>query len=178
MNATRRPNRPGCHLHARSTATLLLACAACAALLLLTACGVTAGASASSTKGTSPAQPLTGHTAVRPCTGTYAVAGAKAPSLVLTLQTPNQTGAARVGDVAQVRLPITHHWTLASVPSGLEMLGPPAQQDAQLDVCFWNFKLDKAGTYVLAFSGATPCDPKMSSCQPATATARFTITVR
>ena len=177
MNATRRTDPSARHPRARSAMTLLLACAACGALLALAACGVTAGASPSSTKGASPAQPLTGHVAVRPCTGAYAVAGAKAPSLVLTLQTPNQAGTVRIGDVVQVRLPITHHWTLASVPSGLELLGPPAQQDAQLDVCFWNFKLDKAATYVLAFTGATPCDPKVSGCQPASATARFTITV-
>lgn len=177
MNAIRRSDPPDRYSHARSAVMLLLACAACVALLALAACGVTAGASPSGTKGPSTAQPLIGHVAVRPCTGTYAVAGAKAPSLVLTLQTPNQAGAARVGDVVQVRLPITHHWSLTSVPSGLQLVGPPAQQDAQLDVCFWNFKVGKAGTFVLTFTGATPCDPKVTSCQPSSVTARFSLSV-
>jgi hypothetical protein len=176
MKAFWRLNRSGRPHPARPMAGFLLASLACVALLALAACGVTSSTQSGAQSGSHP-QVLTGHTAVRPCTGPFAAASAQAPKLILTLQTPNLAGTAQVGDVVQVRLPVTNHWTLASVPNGLRLTGLPAQQDAQLNVCFWTFKVSATGTYQLSFTGVTPCDPSTSGCQQTSTTERFTLAV-
>lgn len=177
MNAIWRPDHAGHRLHTHSAVTVLLACTACIALLALAACGVTSSAAPGGAQSTSRGQPFNAGAAVRPCSGPYASATEAAPALVLTLQTPGQSGSARIGQVMQVQLPITRHWTLISVPNGLQLVGEAAQQDAQRGVCFWNFKMATAGTYVIGFTGVTPCDPSAAICQQTTQTQRFTLTV-
>lgn len=177
MNAMRQPLQSGRRLRAHGSVMVLLACAACAALLGLAACGVTTTASGApgGSHSSSPGKPITAGMAVRPCSGPYASASSAAPALVLTLKSPDQAGSARVGQVVQVQLPITHHWDLISVPTGLQVVGDAAQQDARQSVCFWNFKVATAGKYVIGFTGVTPCDPSVTLCQQTTDTERFTL---
>lgn len=181
MNVTRcpNPNRPSTRLHAQATMTILLACAAFAALLVLAACGVSSAAAPSGAQpqhtSSGPGTPYNPFASVRPCSGPYANAGDSATALVLTLQTANQSGSVRVGQVAQVQLPISHQWSLITVPKGLQLVGAAAQQDTQRNVCFWDFQVTTAGTYVIGFIGITQCDPKAAICQQSTVTQRFTL---
>lgn len=181
MNAMQQAVQPGRRLNAHPRVALLLASVvACAALLGLAACGVTTSASGASggAHSSNPGKPVNVGMAVRPCSGPYASASSAAPALVLTLKSQNQAGSARVGQVVQVQLPITHHWDLISVPNGLQLVGEAAQQDARQSVCFWNFKVAMAGKYVIGFTGVTPCDPSVTLCQQTTDTERFTLTAQ
>lgn len=181
MNASPRPLLPNPHplahppAHAQITRAILLAGCVCAALLALAACGVTPSVSAGSAQHTNPGAPYNPRATVRPCSGPYASATAVTPALVLTLQTAEQAGSAHVGQVAQVQLPISHQWSLIAVPNGLQLVGQAAQQDAQRNVCFWDFQVRAAGTYVIGFIGVTQCDVKPGACQQSTETQRFTL---
>jgi hypothetical protein len=116
-----------------------------------------------------------GGMAVRPCPGAVSDATQVGP-LALTLTQSNAAGSLHVGEDAQVRLPASLHWTLTSQPSNMSMQGVAGGQDSTLDVCFWTFKAQSAGSATLRFSGVQPCD-QPGSCSNATTEQDFTITV-
>ena len=97
------------------------------------------------------------------------------PALVLTLQTPNKSGTAHVGDFVQVRLPITNHWSIQSASSTLSMLQPAGFQDQRLDVCAWNFRAKSAGDATLSFTGLPLCDQPNKPCPQYALAEAFTV---
>lgn len=101
----------------------------------------------------------------------------QAGALALILTPSSAAGALHVGDEAQVRLPATLHWTLASQPpSLLSAVGTAGGQDTSLNVCYWTFKAQSAGSATLHFSGVQPCD-QPSGCDTAVTEQDVTITV-
>jgi len=161
-----------------ATACLLLA------MLALAACGAagqsrgtTAGASSGAASGTTSVGSIPGGgMAVRPCPGQVSDAGAVG-ALALTLTTSHSTGSVQVGQLAQVRLPTTDHWTLTGQPMRLTGVGEAGGQDTTLNVCYWTFRAVSAGTTTLYFSGAPPCDPPAVACSNLVVEQQFTITV-
>ena len=93
-----------------------VATSAVVSALTLAGCGISSGSVTYGPGAGSTTTPGTGHTggtSIRPCSGPWAsVNVAGTPALVLTLQTPSKSGAAQVGDLVQVRLPITNHWSI------------------------------------------------------------------
>jgi hypothetical protein len=116
-----------------------------------------------------------GGMAVRPCPGDVSDA-TQAGALALILTPGNSAGSLRVGEQAQVRLPAALHWTLTSQPTLLSAVGVAGGQDTTLNVCYWTFRAQTAGSETLNFSGAQPCD-QPSSCDTSTTPYTFTITV-
>ncbi len=115
--------------------------------------------------------------AVRPCPGPYAsVAQAGTPALVLTDAAPS--GGVHVGDLVQVRLPSTQHWTFDNHPGPLDLVQPAGAQDAQMNVCFWTFRARTTGSVTLYFTGTQPCEGPGTACSTATVPKSFTVSVR
>lgn len=145
--------------------------------LSLGACGAatqaqqSGGASSGAHGGSIPG----GGMAVRPCPGQVGDAQSMGP-LALTLTQSDATGSMRVGEFAQVRLPSTLHWTLTTPSALLGSVGPAGGQDSSLNVCYWTFRAQSAGSATLAFSGAVPCD-NPGACSNAITQQTFTITV-
>lgn len=153
------------------------------ATLALGACGAApqpanhgaAGAGSTSAGSTSVGSIPGGGMAVRPCPGVVSDATqAGAPALILTPD--NLAGSLHVGEQAQVRLPATLHWTLTNQPTLLSAVGVAGGQDTTLNVCYWTFKAQSAGSEALHFSGVQPCD-QPGSCDTSTTPYTFTITV-
>ena len=154
-------------------ATLALAACGAAGRSSSTAGGaVSSSASATSRVGSIPG----GGMAVRPCTGQISDA-ASVGALALTLTPSHSTGSLHVGQLAQVRLPATDHWTLTGQPAHLTGVGEAGGQDTTLNVCYWTFRADSAGTITLYYSGAPPCDPPAVACSNVMIAQQFTITV-
>jgi hypothetical protein len=99
------------------------------------------------------------------------------PALVLTPQTPNQTGTAHAGDLVQVRLPSAVLWNLQSASTNIAMLQPAGFQDPQLNVCAWNFRAQSAGDAVLSFTGLPLCDQPGKPCPQFALAETFTVHV-
>lgn len=163
--------------------SLTFGAAACLllAMLALAACGAagrstgTAGSGAAT--GTASVGSIPGGgMAVRPCTGQVSDA-ASVGALALTLTPSHSTGSVRVGQLAQVRLPATDHWTLTGQPAHLTGVGEAGGQDTTLNVCYWTFRAISAGTITLYYSGAPPCDPPAVACSNTMISQQFTITV-
>ncbi|HEX8995416.1 MAG TPA: hypothetical protein VF812_05260 [Ktedonobacterales bacterium] len=154
-----------------------------AATLALGACGASAQSSASRSQ--QPAATSTsaggmipgGGMAVRPCPGAVSDA-TQVGAVALTLTPSASSGALHVGELAQVRLPASLHWTLASQPTSLASVATAGGQDTSLNVCYWTFRAQSAGSVTLRFSGVQPCDnPPSNTCSSATTEQDFTITV-
>jgi hypothetical protein len=145
--------------------------------LALGACGAApqaqrgGGASSDAHGGSIPG----GGMAVRPCPAQVGDAQSMGP-LSLTLTQSDVTGSMRVGEFAQVRLPSTLHWTLTTPSTLLSSVGPAGGQDSSLNVCYWTFRAQSAGSATLAFSGAVPCD-NPGACSNAITQQTFTVTV-
>jgi hypothetical protein len=177
--------RPRRTVAAFFTLSLLLGALA----LLVAGCGAasTVGGAGSAATATATPRPHTGPQegglTVRPCPGPWgSVSGAGTASEVLTPATASHTSQAHLGDLVQVQLPTNMHWAYQSGASSsgsggsLQMLSPAGLQDAQQDVCVWNFRAVSAGSATLTFQGMPLCDPN----QPCTTTAQqltFTVDV-
>lgn len=150
------------------------------ATLALGACGATpqktqAAGTSTTTNTTSVGSIPGGGMAVRPCPGAVSDA-TQAGAIALVLTPSSASGSLHVGDLAQVRLPASEHWTLLSQPALLASVATAGGQDSSLNVCFWTFRAQSAGSETLKFSGAQPCD-NPGSCSNATTEQDFTITV-
>src|SRR5487761_1895300 len=139
---------------------------ALAALVALSGCG---GAMSSATTGGGTTSATTGGSfpggamVVRPCPGlTGDASGAGALALILTRN--NASGSLPVGELAQVRLPATLHWTLTTQSPLLASVGTAGGQDTTLNVCYWTFRAVSAGSVTLRYSGVQPCDPPAIPC--------------
>lgn len=150
-------------------------------VLILAGCGassstVTYGLGAGTI--TTPTAGHPGRTSIRPCTGPWAsVNVAGTPALVLTPQTPDQTGTAHAGDLVQVRLPIAVHWNLQSASANMAVLQPAGFQDPQLNVCAWSFRARSAGDATLSFTGLPLCDQPSKPCPQFALAETFTVHV-
>ncbi len=162
----------------RGLAAGALVCAL-AATLALGACGSVAPQSrpgGATTDGTSGGQVIPGGVmAVRPCPGVVGPA-AQVGAVTLILTRDHAAGSLRVGELAQAQLPATLDWTLTSQPDLLSSVGVAGGQDATLNVCYWTFRAQSAGSVTLRFSGAQPCDTP-GGCSNVTTEQDFTITV-
>lgn len=152
---------------------------ALASTLALGACGRAAlaqqGAGASSGTASVGGAPR-GGMAVRPCPGQ--VGDASQVGAIALILTPNRTsGSLHIGELAQVRLPVAMHWTLNNQPSGLTGVGEAGGQDTTLNVCYWTFRAQSAGSATLNYSGTPPCDPSAGACSNVIVASRFTVTV-
>lgn len=176
--------------HGMTQRALTSGAAACllVATLALGACGTptqtqsstgTTGGTASAATATSTASGGVipgGGMAVRPCPGQVSDA-TQVGALSLTLTQKNSTGSLQVGELVQVRLPTTLHWALNNQPTHLTSVGEAGGQDTTLNVCYWTFRAQSAGTDTLNFSGTQPCDNVTTGCDQAIILQRFTITV-
>ncbi len=113
--------------------------------------------------------------AIRPCPGAVSDA-TQAGSIALILTPGQSSGSLHVGELAQVRLPTTEHWTLLSQPSLLASVATAGGQDNALNACFWTFRAQSAGGETLKFSGMAPCE-QPGACSTAAVEQDFTITI-
>lgn len=114
--------------------------------------------------------------AVRPCPGTTGGA-ADAGALALVLTSSAASGDLHVGELAQVRLPASLHWTLDGQTDHLTGVGSAGAQDSALNVCYWTFRATSLGSATLHFSGVQPCEGPASGCSTVAVDQNFTITV-
>ena len=122
------------------------------AALVLAGCGVSTGASPAVGSTHTPSSSVN----AMPCNGpTGSVNAAGMPALVLTPTATN--GQAHVGDLIQVRVPVTNHWDFNAGLSGLAPLQPAAVRDLTANVCFWNFRGQSAQDVKLSFSEGALC---------------------
>lgn len=145
-------------------AALALASCALVALLTLAGCGITTTASGGAA-GSAPNASATATASAAASSRASACPGpagsvndAGVPALVLTPQTANHTGSARVGALVQVRLPDVSHWDYRGT-GGLTPLAPAGVHDASVGVCVWNFRPASAGTVRLSFARSAICHP-------------------
>lgn len=138
--------------------------------------GTTGGSAATATSTASGGVIPGGGMAVRPCPGQVSDA-TQVGALALTLTKNNSTGSLHVGELAQVRLSATLHWALNSQPTHLTSVGEAGGQDTTLNVCYWTFRAESAGTDTLNFSGTQPCDNVTTGCDQSIILQKFTITV-
>ena len=156
---------------------------ACAmlALLLLSGCAtgirISHGGAASPTR-TILQPPLTGGTSIRPCPGPL-VGATDIPiaDLVLTNTAHDSTGTISVGQIVQVRLPSTQHWTLTSVTNTAQQVPPAGAEPNTLGACVWSFRATQPGTITISFVGTALCDPGIPCAQYALLQT-FTVNVR
>lgn len=153
--------------------------------LALGACGAAqrsqaaSGATTSAIGGTSSVGGIPGGgMAVRPCPGQVGDAS-QVGAIALTLTPGHAAGGLHVGELAQIRLPAGMHWTLNDQPGALlSTVGEAGGQDTTLNVCYWTFRAQSAGSVTLHFSGTPPCDnPPTNPCSNAIVAQSFTITV-
>lgn len=142
-----------------------------ASTLALGACGAATPSRAASRRSAPGA-----GTAPRLCPGRVGDA-TQVGAVALTLTPGHAVGSLHVGDLAQIRLPATAPWTLTSQPSGLTTVGVAGGQDTALNICYWTFRAQSAGSVKLWFSGAPPCDNPPGGCNGAMVGEWFTISV-
>jgi hypothetical protein len=114
--------------------------------------------------------------AIRPCPGATGDA-TQVGALALVLTSSVASGTLHVGEMAQVRLPASLHWTLDGQTDHLKGVGSAGAQDSALNVCYWTFQADSAGSVILHFSGVQPCEGPNGGCSSAVTKQDFTITV-
>jgi hypothetical protein len=152
----------------RSRASLLLrGLAPLLAVILLTACGSSGGAS---TGGLSTVP----GSVVKPCPGgASGVTNAGQPDLILTETATS--GDAHVGQVIQARLAAKYRWSLAEPAANLATQ-VNGDYDARAGVCYWTFKAVSSGGATLAFNGALLCDPQQA-CAAIVKSETFTVSI-
>jgi hypothetical protein len=163
-----------------SVPLLLLATIAAA---LLTGCGqssATAGTpGAGAPTATSSAPPIPGGTSIRPCPGpTGSASSTGTPALVFSGGASDTSGSAYVGDLIQVRLPVTQHWQLQQASASAVIVGQGGVQDGALNACVWSFRATAAGQITLAFVGTALCDQPGLPCPQYARLATYTVTVK
>jgi hypothetical protein len=110
-----------------------------------------------------------GGLGTRPCPGIIAgVNDAGTPNVVLTPQNAHQSASATVGDLVQVRLPATMHWSLQSTPAGLVVV-QAGVQDPSLNMCAWTFRAVVPATATLNFTATAICERAVPCAQLALA---------
>lgn len=153
--------------YCRLSGVVLLAIVCC----VFGACGVTSGNSGSNSQGNvgthaSPTPRAHSTPSSSPgatsCPGgsSGTISSAGTPSVVVNGGLPDRSASAHVGDLIQVRLPATFHWSYHAAAPAPELLQPAGYEDKGQKVCIWNFRAHSAGTYALRFAGAPICDPK------------------
>jgi hypothetical protein len=137
----------------------------------------TAAPPATATTATGVAKPPSGGLAVRSCLGSFGSATASGtPNVILTPHADNGTASAHVGDLVQVRLPMTLQWRLEGTPADMVMVTPSGVQDDALGMCVWTFRAVSAGTAQLDFAGTAVCERAVPCAQIAIA-ADFTVDI-
>lgn len=148
------------------------------ALVALGGCGAATGASTGSHNSATatPGKPGVGKLTVRGCPGPFGTANdAGTPALILTNQ--SKTGDAKVGDLVQVQVPATYHWTDVRASANLAIQSPAGVQDSAKNVCVWTYRAVNAGAATVDLTGGALCEPTQAC--PAYATiADFTVTVK
>ncbi len=152
--------------------------------LVLAGCGATAGAGGSGAASVPTKTPVANHPGipgtgltVRPCSGPWGhVADIGKPAVVLNDAANNTTVTVHPGDLVQVQLPISWRWSFDGNAGALTLVQPAAAQDAQADVCFWNFRAGATGTTTLHFSGNMVCEPNRA-CPALARIDTFTVVV-
>lgn len=180
-----RPFRAARHHAPRMPASVppLLLLAAVAAVAFLAGCGqssVTAGApGAGAPTATSSTPLIPGGTSIRPCPGpTGSASTAGTPTLVFKGGASDASGAAHVGDLIQVRLPVTQHWQLQKASASAVIVGQGGVQDGALNACVWSFRATAAGQITLSFVGTALCDQPGVPCPQYARLATYTVTVK
>jgi hypothetical protein len=171
------------HPPTRLSLPLLLLLAAISAVALLAGCGqssTTAGApGAGAPTATSGTPPIPGGTSIRPCPGpTGSASSAGTPALVFSDGAADASGVARVGDLIQVRLPVTQHWQLQKASASAVIVGQGGVQDGALSACVWSFRATATGQITLAFVGTALCDQPGVPCPQYARLATYTVTVK
>ena len=168
-----------------ASAPLLLLLAAVAAVALLAGCGQSSaavgapGAGAPTATSTSSTPPIPGGTSIRPCPGpTGSASAAGTPALVFSGGATDASGVAHVGDLIQVRLPVTQHWQLQKASASAIIVGQGGVQDGALNACVWSFRATAAGQITLAFVGTALCDQPGVPCPQYARLATYTVTVK
>jgi hypothetical protein len=119
-----------------------------------------------------------GGTSIRPCSGPLvSAASVGTVARVLTEAQSGQMVSAHAGELIQVQLPMTFHWSFNDQAGNLAVVPPADGQDPTLNVCFWTFKAQSAGSVTLRFSGAPLCDPPAQQCSQLLIAANFTVNV-
>jgi hypothetical protein len=90
------------------------------------------------------------------------------PNVVLTPLNAHQSASATVGDLVQVRLPATMHWSLQSTPAGLVVV-QAGIQDPSLNMCAWTFRAVSATTTTITFTASAICERAVPCAQLALA---------
>lgn len=168
--------RPAQSGHSRSVSLVAGSLLVVMCLGGLAGCGVSSSAHGDGGV-TSTALPPT-KTGVKGCAGgTGGLVAGSSPTLVLTLKDADHESTAHVGDVIQVRLPVTQRWTMDTGDLGvLEMLQPAGYWDVSASACIWNFRAAKVGTTTVNFVGMAICEPKQP-CPAYAVSEGFPVTV-
>jgi hypothetical protein len=152
------------------------------ALLALTLGTLLAGCGYSTANGAGPggdtggSGPITG-TSIRPCVGPYADVEVEGqPALTLSDTSTTTSGRAHVGDLVQIQLTGTWHWTLSSAPPQFVATQYAGAYDQARQVCFWNFRAQSAGNAKVDFTGSPRCESGQA-CPAIARVETFTITV-
>ena len=175
------------------TVRLVGAVALIVVALIVAGCGVTTAPTRVSSQEATPspanstatarvAPPTTAPTrtaisaSATPCPATDQSAGN--PALILTPTTPDRSGSAHIGDLAQVRLPTTTKWTFqSSAPVGtLAVAQPSGVLIHAVNACVWSFQATAAGTTSVSFIGQPLCEPG-KPCPNYRIAMTFTITI-
>jgi len=152
------------------------------AVALLVGCGqssATIGApGAGAPTATTTPPPIPGGTSIRPCPGpTGSASSAGTPALVFSGGASDASGVAHVGDLIQVRLPVTQHWQLQKASASAVIVGQGGLQDGALNACVWSFRATAAGRITLAFVGTALCDQPGVPCPQYARLATYIVTV-
>lgn len=150
---------------------------ALAALLALAGCAsATSAVGGTHTATSTPGKPGVGKLTVRGCPGPWGTANdAGTPALVLTNQ--QKSGDAHVGDLIQVQVPATQHWTQIDASPNLALQQPAGVQDSAKNVCMWTYRAISAGDATVNLTGGALCEPAQP-CPAYAVVADFSITIR
>lgn len=171
------------YMSARGSQWISLVMLLATAASLLAGCGqpgATAGAPGVGvpTTTTTTEPPIPGGTSIRPCPGPTASASeAGTPALVFSGGASDGSGVAKVGDLIQVRLPVTQHWQLQKASASAAIVGEGGVQDGALNACVWSFRASASGQITLTFVGTALCDQPSVPCPQYARLASYTVTV-
>ena len=146
-------------------------------LLALAGCGsATSAVGGAHTATGTPGKPGVGKLTVRGCPGPWGTANdAGSPAVVLTNQ--QKSGNARVGDLIQVQVPATQHWTQIDASPNLALQQPAGVQVSATNVCVWTYRAISAGDASVQLTGGALCEPTRP-CPAYAVLADFAITIR
>jgi len=154
----------------------LLVSLAALLILMLAACGGTAGIGSTPTPIPTSVQ---GYGTVHGCPSDAVVTSAPSTANVtIKLSDANAAVTARVGDVLEIQLPFGLRWTGPTISGGgLRVQTPAGYASAALGMCIWRFKALSAGTTHLTFFAMAICQ-NGQFCPQYVLALPFTIVVR